>query len=670
MDHFESDEYLPSEKEQLDSQAQDYGSSLKAIPSSERGACSSLSEHDIQNQSRPVKSRTSSRKRKVQPGPSEQTPKKNCGTYCDSYRQLLNQEIHNIVTVTENDSHPLFPTSRFGATLWTSEEKELFFTALQFRGRHDLQGIANAVGTKSQPEVQAYLDLLRQATLKKHLHGSRQRLLGEFDVPGALEVSTRCSTALDQAAQALSLKQEKHDNSAEKRKYSTFWLIDYEHANLLDELVEADVSPEAETMTERIYRAAQLLYPINFLELSSRLFMNSSMMENNWTSYAEQQETPSVMCTAFLDFHNIVVNTTKRLISSALFFAMSRIRSTDSGTYVHKKSVRKQDVLAALDVLGMKSDLPTFWTGVARRNKLRVYHEARVKRAFSLVGEPLAYDELEKLIQESRSRTSSVAPSTSTAIESLPHETSQSNESDRSSPDGIDPKDLALSSVESNDSEPLKERLRSTSPSSHQRSESIESPDTSVDRQEAFTEAFDRIASRHEEARLWKMLGSEEHTEIKSEEEDVPKRPKYGARKSKEDLVDWKIGVDYRSPWESYGTPVPAASFLRNQILDTKRDKTTRRGRVPRLETSDELPHGKGSSDTEGGEDGKSGPDILDILDDSACDTKEVSLAPRMRKRTRKISKEFVPQETIKSEAEGYTERSSTDEEQEEVAVG
>ena len=580
MDHSESDEYLPSEEEQLDSQAQDSGSSLRASPYSQPGAYSSLSEDDIQNQSTygdrvgcafndlPVKSRTSSRKRKIQTlDPSEQMPKRFCGTYRDSYRQLLNQEIHDYVTVTDNDSHPLFPTSQFGATLWTSKEKKVFFTALQFRGRHDLQGIANAIGTKSQPEVQAYLDLLRQATLKEHLHGSRQRLLGEVDVHGALEVNGECSTALDQAAQALSLKQEKHEISAEKRKHGTFWLIDYVHATLLDELVEPDESPEAETMTKQMYRAAELLRPTNFLEISSRLFMNSSIMEDNWTSYAEEHETPSMMCTAFLDFHNTVVNITKRLISSALFFATSRIRSTDSGSYVHKRSVRKQDVLAALDVLGMKSDLPTVWVGVARRNRLRVYQETKVKRAFRLVGEPLAYDELENLLQDSRSRMSSVAPSTGTVIESLPHEASQSNESDRSSPDSIDPKDLALSSVESNDSRSLKQSVHSTGRSSHERSRSIESPDTSVDRQEAFTEAFDRITSRHEEARLWKMLGRDEATEIKNEEEDVPKRPKYGERKSKEDLLDWKAGVRYRSLWESYDTPVPAASFLQNQTL-------------------------------------------------------------------------------------------------------
>ena len=658
MDHSESDEYLPSEEDELDSQAQDSGSSLKASPDAEQGAYSTLSEHDIHNQWQTVKPRTPSRKRKVQLlDPSEQTPKRFRATCCHSYHQLLNQEIQDIVTVADNDSHPSFPTSRFGATLWTSKEKKLFFTALQFRGRHDVQGIANSISTKSQPEVQVYLDLLRQAMLKKHLHGSHQGLLGEIEIPGAFEISTKCSAALDEAAQALSLKQEKHEILAEERKHGTYWLIDYEHANLLDELVEADGYSEAETVAERIYRAAELLYPTNFLDLSSRLFMNSSIMENNWTSYAEEQDTPSMMCTALLDFHNIVVNITKRLVSSALFFAASRIRSTDSGRYIHKQSVRKQDVLVALDVLGMKSDLSTFWIGVARRNKLRVHHEAGDKRAFRLTEEPLTYDELEKLIQESRSRTSSVAPSTSAAIEPLPHEQSQYNESDRSSPDGIDSKGLALSSVEFNDSESLKERLLSTSPSSHKQYQSIESPNASVDRQEVFTEAFDRIASRHEEARLWKMLGREASTGTESEEEDVPKRPKYGAPKSKQDLLDWKTRVEYRSPWESRETPVPAASFLQNQLLDAHRGRNTRRGRVARLKTSDELSHGKGSSDTEGSEDGKS------------CNTKKVFLAPSTRKRTKKSSKELVPQENIKSETEGYTERSSNHEDQEEVAV-
>ena len=563
---------------------------------------------------------------------------------------MYNKEIHDITTLENLEAPDALAPSQIGVTLWSSEEKHVFFRVLQCKGRNDLESIAKAIRSKSLPEIQVYLDLLERATLKQHLYEPRQELLSHADVPGALEISEECAAALDQAAEGLSMKQENHENHAEERTHGDFWLISEERAELLNELVSASEELEAEDEPNQIYRAAEILYPSNFLELSSRLFMNSSIDEMNWTSYAELDETPSILCTAFLDFYSLVINITKRLVSSAHFFAMSRIRATDSSRYTHRKTVRKQDVIAALNVLGMATNSAQFWKGVAKRNRLDVYREAKIKTRVRLVGDALDYDEVEMLLQEPRSRASSVAPSglepTPSSGRKTPElELEHYSRPDRESKFGGKHDSLSGSDAQGSDTV-SSSRLHQGRSRSRSRSASSK---TSEDEQNRYAEAFDRAASRQEELRLWEILGREDIKEVKSEDEDLPRRPKYGVRKTKEDLSDWRDWTHYQSPWEVHDVPVPAAEFLKNERRDRNPDGILQQGRAAgRPHDTHALPDTLIIPTSKTNQEGRE--------EDSS---RRRSLVPRVRKTAMAAEKNHTSQEQAETELFSRIDRSS-----------
>lgn len=72
--------------------------------------------------------------------------------------------------------------------LWTSEEKEKFFTALARCSRGNLLEISQRIGSKSLAEVTAYVGLLEEES-QWTKRGTKRRKLFDFrDVPAAVEV--------------------------------------------------------------------------------------------------------------------------------------------------------------------------------------------------------------------------------------------------------------------------------------------------------------------------------------------------------------------------------------------------------------------------------------------------------------------------------------------------
>ena len=465
------------------------------------------------------------------------------GFYNDDYRNLLNTTIEEVTRKTALVQLKPLRANQLGMTKWSPEEKEIFFGALTSKGRDDHLGVAAMIGTKTELEVRVYLQLLQKATLEHHIHDRRRQLLSFSDVAGAYEVSKDCCDALDLAADALVVLQEKKEQSAAIEEYGELGLLNAQSALWVENNLDED--EDGESNVSQALPAAKILNLKSHLQLSARLFMNSNDPEYNWRSYSNRDESPSILYTAFSDIHNLAISVTRRLVQSALFFAMSRMKAMNSSNYTHRQHVRRRDVTAALNVLGLKLNARDYWVGVAKRCSLDVYEDLRRK---SVEGKKLSYEEVEKTL--SQPRKYKFKSGITTPQENNPSSTILIQENDLSASDypSEDDTDVMSSQYDSD--------LTHTSGQSAQ--VRLEGD------QDAYAEALDVQASQRAEQSLWKMLGKEASANLKSEEPEFPKRP--GAvRKSREDLDEWRPWVDYVGEWEAYSTPVPASDFAANR---------------------------------------------------------------------------------------------------------
>ncbi|KAF2127668.1 hypothetical protein P153DRAFT_368243 [Dothidotthia symphoricarpi CBS 119687] len=319
---------------------------------------------------------------------------------------------------------------------------------------------------------------------------------------------------------------------------------------------------------------ASLLQPEAMLTLSKNLFMNrSSTIPSpwpHWSQYVSDVVTePSIYRTAFNDFHTLVLSVTKRLMQTAIVQATSRLRAQRHRT---KKGlspyVKKRDVLAAIDILGMKRDGKERWKGVARRCGVRVFagqyapgHQGKSKRE-------VPWDEVERVMDRAESvseRSDTETPWATSGGEDepfnfrakrsgtpLPMERLALDTSD----DDLGDEEFEVHNVESDES--LDDEM-------HQ-SPRLESPSGNPQNNTLTLEAFDRQASRQEERSLWNLLGLEPTVKDdtpKSDEEDDTDLD------DSENIITepdgWRSWVEYQPEWEELRTLVPAAKFTANQ---------------------------------------------------------------------------------------------------------
>ena len=486
--------------------------------------------------------------------------------YSDKYRVLLNSTVGDIASRGFSEVVPL-PPNQIGVTIWSSEEKATFFLVLARRGRHDIKGIAAAIGSKSESEVYTYLELLQNATAEQNAHVHRKQSLRIDDIEPALEVSQQCCAALDLAAEAISVLQHKDEERTERQEHASLSLLTPTVAQWANRSLHAGEEGEQEVL--QTLPAATLLNLRSFLTLSKRVFMNSSVTENNWRTYAERRQSPSITYTAFSDTHTLAISLTRKLIQSSLFFAMSRIRAMEtSGNYSPKQHVKARDVMAALNVLGMEANGRKTWIGTARKCRLRVYENMRHQKA---QGKRYSYDEVEVILSKEnfgsrgryRSRSAgnedvSQPPtdkSNASSAEDVP-EASSSSSPDHSSTDESDSSrsDNCASSTD------LPSSSSSKQGSTQQRLEQAE---------DAYLEASDQKASKEEEKRLWEILGEDPSTKMDIEPTDLPSVPR---RANREKLVDWTTWIDYSAEWEDFETPVAASSFTENRRLGRRHE--------------------------------------------------------------------------------------------------
>ncbi|PTB80285.1 hypothetical protein M440DRAFT_63859 [Trichoderma longibrachiatum ATCC 18648] len=286
------------------------------------------------------------------------------------YLELLNEEIQAAAQrILFGDQEPL-PASQIGLTAWSPAEKQSFFEAVARLGKHDLPGIAATVGSKSVAEVSQYLLHLQEACDARRQQVSRSILeLAEY--PAAVEISQQCCHAQEEAADEISLKQEVREEMREQSRWGDIWDVTPKVAKKLSRDVHLH-SQDAHTSND-VPQFAQFFHLSNWLELSARMFMNSSVPANNWKSIDE--DPPSVWATTFDDFYSLAVSVTRRLVQTTLFMAMSRIRSKTAIGWKIRDMVQPQDVEAAISSLNMALKSTDAWIGSARRLRLDVYED-------------------------------------------------------------------------------------------------------------------------------------------------------------------------------------------------------------------------------------------------------------------------------------------------------
>ena len=523
---------------------------------------STRSDTDSTSSTSNAERRPRSRKRQNQSPSSDGTrsrSKRLKTSYSDSYRVLFNQVVEDVVYKTPSTVSTQRNESHIGIVTWSSRSKESFFQSTENSNPRDLPAIARVVDTKSESEVNAFFHFLDEANVNQHVRGDRKALLDAAMIPAACEITDECNAALEKAADALALYQEREDEKKEMEGRGNHWLLTSKLAKEIDFCLLNDL--DGESKVAETVPSAVLLDLKSFLHLSSRLFMNSSNRELNWHSFAEKRQRPAIYYTAFSDFMNLVIAVTERLVQSALFLAASRLRSVDASGYHASRDVTGQDVRAALQISGMTPDAHDYWVGLARRCKLDVRDARGSIRKREVSGERLSYNEVEAILNEGRNQNGQYSRSTSSKRSRVasPGTGSSSSTSAGSTPDeeGSQPEETTEEDTPS--SPALSDSKLISSSQKSLRSENRFDHD-----QLAYLSALDHHSSLEEEQRLWTLL---DKTPLKSvNPEAVQLSKKLGPeRKNPDDLVNWRDVTDYGAEWETNDSPVPPGSFAENR---------------------------------------------------------------------------------------------------------
>lgn len=373
-----------------------------------------------------------------------------------------------------------------------------------------------------------------------------------------------------------------------KRRWSVQPLIKPEPTNL--SAPEVSLEKSEDDIMEAIPEA-RLLSAETMLRLSRNLFMNRSpSVSSPWPHWSEIKsdftDEPGMFRSAFNDFHTLAVSVTKRLMQTAIMQATSRLRSQRHRT---KKGaipfVKRRDVLAAIDIVGMKRNGKQRWQGVARRCALRVVQAVPGRGIGKISKREVPWHKVEKILTPDAPFVESFATDTESSDHSsssfkrraarsgtpLPlgslnlassQEDSDSGGSDLEDSDdnsGVStPADLsqayARQPARPKDSS---SRYPSGSPKTNQQSPVLD-PQT--------IEEFDQLASREEERALREMLKLPAPTE---DEQNVYREDDGDSDlKITEKVItnpeDWRLWIEYHAEWEEFGNPVPHAKFLTN----------------------------------------------------------------------------------------------------------
>ncbi|KAI9036786.1 uncharacterized protein KD926_001308 [Aspergillus affinis] len=475
----------------------------------------------------------------------------------ESLRMSLAQEsvtaYGNLLDTTPDDNSPIqtgeivsTPAKEKdykGIVLWTPTEKEVFFNVLERKGKNGITEIAQAIETKSELEVQEYIKLLHEGLNERHQSQKEFKpvILGE--IPAAAEISPKCCHALDKYAELLRLEEQLSENVAGRHKHYDMWIVDQGVAEELDEQIQSQ--DETFASGSSIHHTAGLLNLKSWIRLSERFLMNfgGQRLDDNWTNVAFADETPSVTADAFADFYALTVSVTRRLIHSALFFAMSRLHSMRDTGNPKAQVVKPRDVRTALDVLHMKHDRFDYWVGLARRCHLDVA-DLRHRKGWNSVH--MDYNEVEDILSDR------------VPLDQQPGGRSISRHQSRDGASDDEENDHAAG-VSGNGPVHTSEQLS--------------------DEEDDHAEQVDQQSSLLEEQQIWQTLGQSPPASLQSRIAEDHKRASklrrpIGDHKTPEELVDWRNRTLYRGDWEEHG----------NEVFDIYEDISKHRRKRRRIE--------------------------------------------------------------------------------------
>lgn len=515
-------------------------------------------------------------KRKADKLPSEVRAKRQRLYYNNEYRELLNVDIHHAVARAIPEDRTPLEESQIGSSVWTANEKDLFFSTLSRLGRDNARAIASRIGSKSEHEVQEYIRLLHQGMLD---NANKNNLLDFTDLPAAFELSEECCNLLEKAAEALASRQERVEEQAEQEKWGDSWLLTADISKTLDKQRKDEAGRDE---MEETLPAVNLFHLKNWLELSRRIFMNpgDSRENDNWEALAEPGETPAIRATAFNDFHSLAANITKRLISATLFCSMSRRRAKKSKA-VKYAQVKPVDVEAAVKILGLNMNSKDFWVGCARRCNLKVFDD----ELNSYMGHEEVEQTLGPVTHRSRSRSvrsrrvRSGRRAAQTNLKYLTHASSDS-EHDGSDEDALRCHESDFTSISGGSEEELTDEeltdfTESEATTSIPRRERplkrVRAKKEAQRAREKYIEEFDHEAGRSEEHRLWTLLRQTAPYNINPEPGNLSEPLKGSVRDELRETATWRQNLEYWSQWETLGRPVPGVNFERNRKRRSRR---------------------------------------------------------------------------------------------------
>ncbi|GFF32662.1 hypothetical protein IFM58399_03287 [Aspergillus lentulus] len=499
----------------------------------------------------------------------------------DAYSAEFAESASNTVPFTVGSEN--YNPTQNGVAIWASQEKEILFSMLDRKGENGIAEIAQAIGSKSELEVQEHLKLLHRGLERQHVRDSHSRTIVLGEVPAALEISQECCKALDDYAELLALEEQRAEDAVGRRLHQNVWIVDREVAEMVEEQLEE--RNETPLPGSSVYVTAELFNINKWIRLSERFFMNAGgpRLEDNWVNVACADETPSITADALADFYALAVSVTRRLVHSTLFFAMSRLRNMRETGNRKARIVRARDVKTALNVLSMPQDRFDFWVGLARRCSLQVA-DLRHKKGWQ--SELMDYDEVEDILSGKVpvDETLDVRSASRRRSESrAPHDTVEDDDDDNES----DVYSYASSILSSPEMTPVDE--------------------PPVNLEEEHAEAIDQLNNASEEMRLWDLMGQPAPSGISSlasnAEQGSKLRKPIGERKTKEDLVNWRDRTLYRSEWEEYGHEV-------HDLYEDLSENRRKRRRIERHMVTRESPVSVASDrDHEmGGNDDSQGP--------------------------------------------------------------
>lgn len=493
--------------------------------------------------------------------------------YSKDYRDLLNIEIHDAGVRSIHEDNILLEDDQIGCSLWSSEEKNLFFAGLSRLGRDNVRGIAAFIGTKSEVEVQEYKQILSQALKGKKRDDAR--LLDITEIPAAVEFTPECCETMERAADGLASRQEQYEEGVEEAKWGEYWLLT-EEVSVSLEKKRSTSKLENDEKVKNLLPAISLLNLKNWLALSHTVFMNHSepRLEDNWRKIGETGETPAIRATAFDDFYSLTVSITKRLVSTILFCTMSRMRAMDSNK-TKVADININDVEAATKILRMDTTSNEFWIKCSRRNHLSISRQDESNDPI------MTYEEVETELRKDYNERGRRSRSHSRRHVDHPEDLSEVY---TSSSESLLDSDTNCPSDSDLDNNPFTQQPPSQSQAHSQSQREKLSPEAYEEALETYISAVDARTSRNAEQSIWKLLGQDAPPDLKIESNDeLPERPASKLEIEREtDGEEWRRR-EFWSEWEIMGV-VGEEEFERNRMRVGRRERKERmresRGRM------------------------------------------------------------------------------------------